>query len=195
MGSYNRKSIQRKVIKSRAFSKSARKKVVNNVERAKRQMLDEFDNHPVTKEIAQGESSSNISRTLSGYGNLFTFLGFSQGSSPVSAVREALSILPRVKNSKPKRDSILFTISVPLTKDFRNVAQLPWESGRNWVEGIESGISGFSYYMSNLFGKVDKSRSGSAIQTEHPMRAGMFHRRSYMTAILNKFVNRISKRT
>ena len=41
-----------------------------------RQMLREFDSHPVTTEISSGPKAGNTSNTLSGRGNLFSFIGF-----------------------------------------------------------------------------------------------------------------------
>ena len=67
---------------------------------------------------------------------------------------------------------------------------MPWEMGRSWVEGIETSISGFSYYMANLF-DVNKSRSGSAIQSEHEVRKAVYKRMPYMSEILKKFDTRL----
>ena len=44
------------------------------VEENKRVMLAEFDAHPVTKEIKTGPDAQNSSKTLGGYGNLFSFI-------------------------------------------------------------------------------------------------------------------------
>ena len=45
------------------------------VEKSKQEMESDFANHPVTKELDNGPSSSNVSNTLGGYGNLFSFIG------------------------------------------------------------------------------------------------------------------------
>ena len=52
--------------------------------------LKEFDRHPVSREIAQGPEGVNVSNTLSGEGNLFSFIGFSKTSDPLGPVREVL---------------------------------------------------------------------------------------------------------
>ena len=44
-------------------------------------LIKQFESHPVTKEISGGSSSSNVSGTLGGYGNLFSFIGFHNNSS------------------------------------------------------------------------------------------------------------------
>jgi hypothetical protein len=75
---------------------------------------------------------------------------------------------------------------MPKIEDFRMVASMPWESGRSWVEGVETGISGFSYYMANLFGQ--KSRSGTAVQSENKIRTGSHRPMPYITPIIQKFI-------
>tara|TARA_Y100000593_G_scaffold95031_1_gene198598 strand:- start:81591 stop:82175 length:585 start_codon:yes stop_codon:yes gene_type:complete len=188
MGKYNIKSIRRKVVRSRKFSQAAQQRVVQNLNKAKRQIVSEFDNHPITRELEQGDGGGNISKTLGGYGNLFTFIGFNQGSDPVAAVRTLLLTIPQIRNQKTTGNRISFVVSVPQIEDFRAVAKMPWEGGRSWVEGVESGISGFGYYMANLFGKNIKSRSGSAIQSKNKVRTSSYRPMPYMTPMLNKFM-------
>jgi len=38
--------------------------------------LKEFDKHHVTRELSQGPAGVNLSNTLNGVGNLFSFIGF-----------------------------------------------------------------------------------------------------------------------
>ena len=104
-----------------------------------------------------------------------------------------LTQFPRIKSKAFKGDKCYYTISVPKGEDFRIVASMPWESGRNWVEGIESGISGFGYYMADLFGNEDKSRSGKAIQTENKIRSGSYRPPPYISMIVNKMILSITE--
>ena len=188
MGSYNRKSIMRKAIKTRAFSKAAQKKVINNLRRAKRVMLEEFDSHPVTKEISQGSKGINLTKTLGGYGNLFSFIGFNENSNPVEKVRNFLGYWPRIKGKRVSGNKHYYIISIPDVADFGVVASMPWEMGRSWVEGVETGISGFGYYMANVFGKDIKSRSGSAIQIDNRIRSEHYRPTPYLAPIIKKLV-------
>ena len=83
-----------KEIKRSLSSKDSQKAILNNlklkngelvykkIEKLKKEMMANFLRLPVTKEILAGSTSSNISGTLGGYGNLFTFIGFNQGDSP-----------------------------------------------------------------------------------------------------------------
>jgi hypothetical protein len=186
MGSYNIKSIKRKAVKSSGFSRAAQNKVTGNLAKAKKRMISEFDNHAITREIASGANGSNISKTLNGYGNLFSFIGFSNGSDPLNKVRNLLISIPRIKSRKSRSGRVDFIISMPKIEDFRMVASMPWESGRSWVEGVETGISGFGYYMANLFGQ--KSRSGTAVQSENKIRTGSHRPMPYITPIIQKFI-------
>lgn len=188
MGSYNKKSIRKKALRTKSFSKAAEKKIIHNLTRARRVMLNEFDGHPITREILQGASGTNVSKTLSGYGNLFSFIGFSAGSNPIGKVRSLLIQYPRIKGKGGTRNKKYFLISIPDTEDFRMVAGMPWESGRSWVEGIETGISGFGYYMANLFGEDIKSRSGSAVQMNQKIRGGNYKPAPYISGIINKLI-------
>ena len=55
--------------------------------RAKTEMISEFESHAVTQEIEAGPEGKNSSSTLGGYGNLYSFIGFYQGSSPIETLR------------------------------------------------------------------------------------------------------------
>ena len=58
------------------------------------EMIDEFENHPVTKEIEGGVDSENLSDTLRGKfknesgKNLFSFIGFLAGTYPIAQIRQ-----------------------------------------------------------------------------------------------------------
>ena len=189
MGSYNIRSIRKKVIASRKFQKQAKAVVQQRFLKAKKQMLAEFDNHPVTTEISQGAGARNTSNTLAGYGNLFTFIGFDGSYNPILPVRMELDRLTQIKKFRTTSRGMEFTISAPRTTDLRRVSVMPWETGRSWVEGIEKGISGFSYYMYTLLSP--KSRSGGGIQIDNKLRGSGFRATNYLTPILNKFIHNI----
>ena len=65
---------------------------------------------------------------------------------------------------------------------------LPFENGRSWLYGIESGISGFGAYM---YKKWKTSRSGHGIQVDKKLRSGSFRNTQYFSNMLLKFVTRI----
>jgi len=55
-------------------------------------MISEFLNHPITVEIKTGPYAENISGTLNGYGNLFSFIGFSDGDDPINPIEGLLNL-------------------------------------------------------------------------------------------------------
>ncbi len=68
----------------------------------KRQMLEEFKDHPVTKEIKRGPDAPNLSNTIFGQGNLYSFIGFRDGDSPIDPVYELLKAGTRLSNTRPR---------------------------------------------------------------------------------------------
>lgn len=149
----------------------------------KNELLQNFDEHPVTQEVAN-PSSENVSNTLGGYGNLHGFLGIPEGSNPVGAVRGVLESHVKMKKSITinKRSGVVtFSFTVPDLKDFSSAAPLEWDT-KNWVEGMERGLSGFQYFMN-----VKKGRSGQGIQVRAGIRGAQFKNRKYMSQLLNDF--------
>ena len=193
MGYYNKKSISRKVTRSKSFAKFAHKKMRDNLERAKRKMVGEFDAHPVTREISAGPSAVNISNTLTGYGNLFTFIGFPFGTKPTDVVERMIRdniTLGEVKKTQAARGrvSVSVRVDVPSKQAFASATPLPFGGGRSWLYGIETGISGFGNYM---FKKWKTSRSGRGIETKKKIRGGSFKNTSYFSSMLLAFTKRI----
>jgi hypothetical protein len=164
-------------------------KVINDVHQ---KLMTEFETHPVTQEIEAGPGSSNISGTLNGYGDLFSYIGFDSGDNPIMAVRVILekSLYLRHIPSGAKDAIQNFMISLPSMAQIEAETPMPWATGRSWVKGIEQGISGFGKYLTR---QSPASRSGGAIQTEKSMRGGGFRNTQYLSAILNGLEGHIRK--
>jgi len=66
------------------------KEIFNNLEKefekAKAKLLRDFETHSVTQELGGKEGSSNLSMTLGGEGNLYSFIGFA-GEDALAALR------------------------------------------------------------------------------------------------------------
>jgi len=157
--------------------------VRNQFENLKKELLQNFDEHPVTQEVGN-PSSENVSNTLGGYGNLYGFLGIPEGSNPVGAVRDVLERQVKMKGRitiNKRLGVVTFSFTVPDLKDFSSAASLEWDT-KNWVEGMERGLSGFQYFMN-----VKKGRSGQGIQVRAGIRGGQFKNRKYMSQLLNDF--------
>lgn len=186
----NQKEIDKKVGNSKKFHQEARKLVNEKLIKEKELMIHEFNSHPVTMELKAGESGTNLSGVLGGYGNLFSFMGFPSGAKPTE---EVLSFLHRSIAIKGRGRTVgtnkEFIVSVPTIEDFEAFS-MPWEGGNSWVKSIERGMSSFSYYMHKAH---EASRSGKGIQIDNKLRGSSSKGTSYMTAILNNFRKRLAK--
>lgn len=180
----------KKIIKNQVYN------LVNEyVEKNKQQMISEFDNHPVTKEIDNGPEGTNISNTLGGQGNLFSYIGFDDGSNPTEIIREVLNNSVRVDENATitpngKDLKITFPVFGPTLDEIESSTPMPFEGGRSWVRGIEKGISGFSYYIFKKY--LKGSRSGTGLQSESEIRTGSFKPTTYLSSILKKFYSKVN---
>ena len=158
---------------------------------AKDKMVKEFKNHPVTREIMGGANATNLSGTLGGYGNLFSFIGFSTGSDPISPIKNYLENSVRIHRkpiiTKSHKDVIMkFRMDVPKTSDIEVLSPSPWE-GRSWARGVERSITGFGNYMYSRTKGFENSRSKKAVQTSKKMRSMAFKPVKYISSILDAF--------
>ncbi len=162
----------------------------------KQELLHEFDSDPVTQELSGGspELNSNISNTLGGEGNLFSFIGFEHGEDVIGPLRQILETeLRLVRSKKPivENNKIVykFSLSVP-TESIKAVTSMPWESGVSWAFALErGGISGFGQYIYEESGLGPRSRSTTGLQASNTtVRGGNFKTRKY----LSKFINNLA---
>jgi hypothetical protein len=173
---------------------------------AKKQMLKDFDNHPVTEEILAGPELQNSQFVDTSHGgNLFSFLGFDEGENPVEDLREILDE-ETVKGSIEQtigNDSIKYKmeVSVPNMDDIKSQTQnLSRWSTRSWVDAIQRGIRGFPSYLFNALG-FKGSASGTAIEAKNKktgstvnVRGGSFKGVKYLSTILQDFKDNIRSR-
>ena len=158
-------------------------------------MMDNFDLHPVTKEINDGPNATNKSNTLSGgYGNLFSFIGFHRsGGNPTQVIRDMLSVanIKRVRVHAATSRTIFCQAnsSLPNLETIYQQTPLPWSAG-SWAEGIEKGIDGFGNY---IYTRWFHSRSGKAAQVGHSLRGTSFKPTTYLSQIYREFERRIQK--
>jgi hypothetical protein len=161
------------------------KQFASAFQKVKNKMIAEFLNHPVTLEIKGGISSSNISGTLGGATNLFSFIGFDSGSDPIDPI-EKLLYSTNFRFTRTTRNSVEFEIDIPEAAEIFSVTPMPWAPGRSWAKGIETGISGLGYYL-----KVnrDNSRSGLGIQSSKRVRrsGSRFKNTQYISALIKKY--------
>ena len=168
-------------------------------------MLKEFDEHPVTQEIQAGPKSQSLSGILKGIkgrsgqsGNLFSFIGFTEGSNPTKEVRNALNRYSVAGMFKGKKDvntkngtvTFHFPAYLPSSDEIEEIAvssSPDWMGGRSWIHGIENGFDNLKYYLYRRkgFGPNANSLSGTGLQVKtihNP--SGKFKTTPYTTPIL-----------
>jgi len=181
----NRSSLRTTI--SSQMGRSLRRRIISktqrDIEAAVKLMLREFDNHPVTKELEDGSKASNLSNTLGGIGNLFSFIGFEEGDKPIAPVRKILSTSTKLVSVVQKKGRLDFevVIDLPSKDSIAMSSPVPWAAARSWVLGIERGLSGLGQFLV----KPGAGRSGGGIQIAGQLRGGSFKNKKYISAILN----------
>ncbi len=183
-------NIDQQIVKDNSFKKRVKQIVEGEFNRIHVDFLKAFEGHPVTQEIRGGPSAANISRTLGGVGNLFTYIGFNLGSDPIKSLRKLLEAYEIHYHPRNKYMSI--QIEVPTKEQVFIATPMPWATGRSWARGIERGISGLGKYLVKS-SRIAKSKSGFAIQTDTRVRGGRFSNTSYISALLNNYYKEIQK--
>lgn len=206
MSSYNFNSIALKV-KTQAEKILVReaelraKETIFNV--ATQQMMQDFQNDPVTKEIQGGISADNASNTLVGVRegdgkNLFSFIGFDAGSDPTEAIIPFLDPnspegpdIRYQRGSKTiirgKSISFQFIVKTPDLETIYTSTPMPWAPGLSWAERIEKGMPGVGSFINSFdFGA---SRSGGGLQTKNVINpSARFKPRPYLSQIIQNFL-------
>jgi len=167
------------------YQKIVRSSIEDEFEKIKQKYIEEFINHPVTQEIKGGISANNISGTLSGITNLYSFIGFDEGTDPIKPIEDLLqrSNYRIIFNNNSIDSTIIFDI--PTAAQIFEITPMPWAIGRSWARGIETGISGLGYYLK----KKKNSRSGFGIQSStNQVRFGVSYKNTkYISDLINRF--------
>ena len=152
----------------------------------------EIDNHPVSEELSAGPDADNTSNTLNGEANLFAFIGFDETNTPIEDLKSLIreNTFLSTGKMKKKESSIVFELNTPSLEDLETSTKMPFESGLSWLKGIESGISGFGYY---LFGIFSDSRSGRAIQSKNKVRKAYYKPVKYFSELRSIFLKSLNK--
>ena len=172
--------------------KKFRKSIDDKFKDVKKDMINEFMSHPVTQELLQGPDGVNISGTLNGVTNLYAFIGFDDGDSPVQPILDILEDIKIIKDIEQTTYGVgrKYDISMPTAKDIFSATPMPWATGRSWARGIETGISGLGYLLRK---SSQNSRSGVAIQSNNKVRSGRFKNVQYISAVIKKYEKRFDK--
>lgn len=162
--------------------------VSQRFEQIKDEMIQEFESHPVTKEIEGGIGADNISDTLNGITNLYSFIGFHEGDQPLEPIREILREI-NMHKTIGRRSIIKYTFTFPTAKEIFKATPMPWATGRSWAQGIEYGISGIGYYLLKY---SQSSRSGFGIQAKKQVRPNIrFKNTKYISDLIAKYTKKV----
>lgn len=173
-----------------ALEREANRRAKKAVSRANADLFEQFLENEISAEIAAGPEASNTSGLLGGYGNLFTFLGFDEGSHPVQELArflaKSIEITTIVKDKR--RLAVTVIISIPTIEDF-DFAELPWAT-ESWIMAIEKGISGLGKYLYSDY-EFSASRSEFGIQAKTEIRGGQLNGTPYLSAIIQKVAKKL----
>jgi hypothetical protein len=186
-GKINKRLLQEEILGSRVTQKLVLESVKKDILENKNIFINEFESHPVTREIRSGETAGNSSGTLGGYGNLFSFIGFNKGYDPISPV---INLINKIRASGIEYSRNIFNVKIiiPSKTDFASISKMPWEGGRSWLLDIEKGISGLGAY---LYRQYNKSRSGYGLQSNFNYRGTSFRPTQYFSFLYNNFLKKI----
>jgi hypothetical protein len=112
-----RRKVNAAVAKSPASRRAAYDLAYTYFIRAKNAMLRQFNEHPITEEIESGRNAINLSGTLDGYGNLFSFIGFPSDERPVADLRALLQDSVTFRQTIFRDMTFYFRVSVPDRQD------------------------------------------------------------------------------
>lgn len=176
------------------ISRKIRPIIQKNIDEAQQEMVDAFEEHPVTKEIRSGETSTNSSGLLGGYGNLFSFIGFEKGDNQITPMsnilKRKITFIVKNVNRTGKYDAV---INAPSKSELEEIAQVSWMGGRSWIDGIEKGIAGLNRYLYDPSYSLKNSSSGTGIQTENKIRSVTQTRTPYVSRIISDFKKRLNR--
>jgi hypothetical protein len=162
------------------------------IEERRKELEKKFQAHPITIELSSGPRASNISGTLGGYGNLFSFIGFSGADSPTQVIerifKEKIRFKVRRRNSAGQ---YVVTFFIPSIEEIYGLTPIPWMTGKSWTKSIEKGgLSNLGQFLFSPTG-FGSSRAGTGIQVENRSSGVRFRNTPYISQLVNDFKKRL----
>jgi len=162
-------------------------------EEARADLIKDFYNHSITKELQAGPKASNSSGTLGGYGNLFSYIGFDSGDNPTQIIEEIIKQRLNVRVRAIGRGRFRITIDNVVSKeDIFAVTPIPWADGASWAESMEKGMSNLGSFLYKSSG-LPESNSGTGLQVSRQLRSTTFKTQPYISKILQDFRKNLIK--
>ena len=165
----------------------------------KNNLLEEYEDSSITKEIRGGPTAENESGTLDENGNLFSFIGFdSDAGNPAEEFADYLDGRITLENtgkyySDGQGTRIEFNVLAPTKEEIESAFPMPWEPG-SWVFKVSEGISGLGEYIFHKFLPKPPSRSTTGLQMKYEVREGEFRPQPYFSKMFKKFLDKIRKK-
>ena len=166
---------------------------VNSIfKRNKEVLLKEFLNHSITVELKNGPNSENISNTLGGEGNLFSFLGFFYNTNPTLSLENLFNNLS-IRKTTRRGNVIYYSINLPTNSEIANSTKMDWGSGTSWAYAVENGnFNGDAALSHYIYKTWIKGRSKTGIQVKQNYSERNFSPKPYISEILENFQKRMN---
>jgi|TARA_R100000231_G_scaffold137087_1_gene113071 hypothetical protein len=162
------------------------------LEERQRELVRQFEIHPITIELNAGPRATNTSGTLGGYGNLFSFIGFSSSDKPTSVISQIFN--QKIKFKVRRRDQkglYAVTFFIPDIEEIYGLTPIPWMTGKSWVKSVEEGgLTNLGQYLFSSTG-FGQSSSGTGIQVKNRSSGVSFSRTPYIGKLIENFKKRL----
>jgi hypothetical protein len=171
----------------RNMGRALRAVIEPKLEERRKALAKNFEVHPITIELNAGPYGSNSSGTLGGYGNLFSFIGFSSGSKPAEVISKIFNEKIRFKVSRRNsRGGYRITFFIPNIEEIYSLTPIPWMSGKSWVKGVEEGLTNLGQFLYSASG-FGSSKSGTGVQVKSRSSGVSFSRTPYVSKLIDNF--------
>lgn len=165
---------------------------------AQEAMLDSFEDNKVTVELEGGASYSGDSiisyHSEQGIPNLYSFIGFREGTDPIKVLRELLSKPIQVQVATRNKNTYFIRVLAPKVKDIEEATPMPSEymaGDFSWARGVEDGdLLGIGSYLAI---ETSASRSGKGVQIRFTGLNNTIEQVPYITSILEAFQKRLQE--
>lgn len=166
--------------------------VKKNFEKNKNLLLSEFNNHKITVELKNGPGASNISDTLGGYGNLFSFLGFFSSKNPTQELENLLNNIS-IRKTTRRGKVYYYRINLPTQSQIAGATKMDWGSGTSWAYAVENGnFNGDAALSHYIYKTWISGRSKKGVQVKGVYSESDFSPKPYLTVIFESFQKRMN---
>tara|TARA_R100000231_G_scaffold52075_1_gene43960 strand:- start:18587 stop:19228 length:642 start_codon:yes stop_codon:yes gene_type:complete len=177
---------------NKSMAMAIRSLIEPKIKEKQKELVKEFQVHPITVELDAGPRASNTSGTLGGYGNLFSFIGFSSGDNPTQIIskifNEKIRFKVRRQNAAGKYKITFF---IPSIDEIYSLTPIPWMAGKSWARSIEDGgLTNLGQYLFSSTG-FDSSNSGTGIQAKNRSSGVSFKRMPYVGKLIKDFKQKL----